>query len=319
VLEPVHGNASASYFLVDGDVGLVEWHSKANTLDGDSMSVLARAVEHASRHCTGLVVHNDAPHFSCGVNLGVVLALIDQGEFDALDAFLGDFQRTVCAMRDAPIPVIAAPVGLALGGGFEVVLHTDRVIAHANSVFGLVESLVGLVPGGGGVKEMLYRCFDREGDPARAAWRAFKQVGYGQTAASPVLAAELAMFRPDRDEFLMNRDRMLDRAVSLVRELAPGYTPARPSDLPVAGRDVAEEMRTWLIQAREKGRLVAHDVAVGGQVAMIVTGGDVSAGTRVNETDLMALERRAFLSLARTAETRARIAHMLETGKPLRI
>jgi 3-hydroxyacyl-CoA dehydrogenase len=318
-LEPVDTNDSASYFLLDGDIGLVEWHSKANTLDGDSVAILARAVDHASRHCAGLVVHNDAPHFSCGVNLGVVLDLIDQGDFRGIDRFLRDFQETVRAMRDAPLPVIAAPVGLALGGGFEVVLHTDRVVAHANSVFGLVESLVGLVPGGGGVKEMLYRCQEQADSAGAAAWQAFKQVGYGMTAASPVLAQELAMFRPGRDDVLMNRDRMLDRAIALVREMAPGYVPAGRPSLPAAGRSLAGEMREWLIQARAKGRLVPHDVTVGEQVAMIVTGGDVGAGTLIGEQDLMALERQAFLALAATPQTRARIAHMLEYGKPLRI
>ena len=315
---PRQQNPAASYYDIGQDVGLVEFHSKANTLDGDSMGLLADAVEHASAHCAGLVIHNDAAHFSCGVNLAGVLAYIDQQDWDGLDAFLAHFQQTVLGMRDAPVPVVAAPAGLSLGGGFEVVLHCDRVIFHANSVTGLVESLVGLVPGGGGVKETLYRWFEHEGDPARAAWQAFKQVGYGKTAHSPVMAQSLQMFREGCDAFVMNRDRMLDQAVRAVQELAGDYRPAGREPLPAAGPAVREAMDAWLQHTHQHGRLGAHDVNVGRQIASIVTGGGVAAGTLLTEEDLLDLERAAFLALARTPETRARIAHMLDFGTPLR-
>ena len=218
----------------------------------------------------------------------------------------------------APVPVVAAPSGLSLGGGFEVVLHTDQAIFHANSVTGLVETLVGLVPGGGGVKEMLHRWSEHHGDVTKGAWSTFMNIGYGKTARSPLEAEPLAMFRDGKDSFVMNRDRLLATALQAVDELAPGYAPSRRSSLAMPGRAIWAEMKDWLDQAHAKGKLTPHDVSTGAQVAKIVTGGDIDAGTELTENDLCALERESFLTLAKTAETRARIQHMLEHGTPLR-
>ena len=317
-LTPLIENDAASYFAVDNDIGLVEFHSKANTLDADSMRLLESAVQHASSNMRGLIIHNDAQHFSCGVNLESVLGFIVNDDWAGLDAFLDHFQQTVLAMKHAPIPVVAAPSGLSLGGGFEVVLHTDKVIFHANSVTGLVESLVGVVPGGGGVKEMLYRWSERHDDVTKGAWSAFMNIGYGMTARSPVEAGPLAMFRNGVDDYIMNRDRLLSTAMLSVHELADGYSGKRREPLAMPGREVWAEMREWLQRALEKGQLKPHDVTTGAQIAMIVTGGDVDAGTELSENDLCDLERKAFLTLARTAETRARIEFMLEHGTPLR-
>lgn len=317
-LEPVFENRAASYYVIDGDVGLVEFHTKANALDGDSMKVLEAAVRHASDGLAGLVVHNDAPHFSCGVNLEAIAGYIDADDLDGLDAFLGHFQQTVKSMRMAPVPAVVAPSGLSVGGGFEVVLHADKVVCHANSVTGLVESLVGVVPGGGGVKELLYRWRDVKGGEAEAAWQTFINVGYAKTARSPLEAAELAMFRPAVDEFVMNRDRLLDAAVRAVRSLVPGYVPSGRGSFLAPGRAAWANMQEWLAKAAAKGRLTPHDVVTGTQVAMIASGGDVNPGTVLTEDDLFALERKAFLTLAATDATRARIRHMLEFGKPLR-
>jgi 3-hydroxyacyl-CoA dehydrogenase len=317
-LTPLEQNAVASYFELDAGIGLVEFHSKANTLDGESMQLLEYAVRHASKKLAGLIIHNDAQHFSCGVNLESVLGFITREDWDGLDRFLGHFQQTVLGMKHAPIPVVAAPSGLSLGGGFEVVLHADKVIFHANSVTGLVESLVGVVPGGGGVKEMLYRWSERHGDVTKGAWSAFMNIGYGKTARSPLEAEPLAMFRHGIDDYIMNRDRLLGAAVQSVLELRDGYAPAQRAPLPVAGRAAWSEMQDWLAKALEKGRLTPHDVTTGAQIAMIVTGGDVAPGTELSENDICALERKAFLTLAQTPETRARIEFMLEHGTPLR-
>jgi 3-hydroxyacyl-CoA dehydrogenase len=317
-LSPELENDAASYFLLNGDIGLVEFHSKANTLDGDSMQLIADSVAHASDHCRALIIHNDAQHFSCGVNLEGVLDFVVREDWDGIDAFLDHFQQTVLSLRRAPIPVIAAPSGLSLGGGFEVVLHTDKTIYHANSVTGLVETLVGVVPGGGGVKEMLYRWAEARGDVTRGAWQAFMNVGYGKTARSPLEAMDLAMFRPGVDDFVMNRDRLLASAMSAADELAPGYSPTTRKALAMPGRDAWQQMQEWLANAHDKGHLTPHDVTTGSQVAMIVTGGDVDAGTVMSEQDLLDLERKAFVTLAKTPQTRARIEHMLEFGSPLR-
>ena len=317
-LQPIEENAAASYFGLDNNIGLVEFHSKANTLDAASMQLLEAAVKHASDNMTALIVHNDAQHFSCGVNLEGVLAFIANEDWDGLDAFLDHFQQTVLAMRYAPIPAVVAPSGLSLGGGFEVVLGADKVIFHANSVTGLVESLVGVVPGGGGVKEMLYRWSERHGDVTQGAWSAFMNIGYGRTARSPLEAEPLCMFREGIDDYLMNRDRLLATAVSAALELADDYQVQRRGSLAMPGRDAWAEMREWLEKAQAKGQLTPHDVTTGAQIAMIVTGGDIDAGTELSENEICDLERKAFLNLAQTAETRARIEFMLKHGTPLR-
>lgn len=317
-LDPVLENSVASYYELSGSLGLVEFHSKANTLDGDTMVLLQDAVRHASENLKGLIIHNDAAHFSCGVNLGSVLGFIRNADWSGLDQFLDHFQKTVLAMRYSPIPVVAAPSGLSLGGGFEVVLHADKVIYHANSVTGLVESLVGVVPGGGGVKETLYRWSELEGDVTKGAWHAFMNIGYGKTARSPLEAEPLAMFRKGVDGYVMNRDRLLDTAVGVALDMADNYSTEKRQPLAMPGRDVWQEMVEWLNKAQSKGHLTPHDVTTGSQIAMIVTGGDVDAGTIMSEEDICALERRAFLSLAKTSETRARVEHMLDHGSPLR-
>ena len=317
-LQPLLENKAASYYAVKDNVGLVEFHSKANTLDANSIQLLADAVEHATANFKGVVIHNDAAHFSCGVNLHGILAYIENDDLVGLDRFLNHFQQTVKAMSNAPIPVVAAPSGLSLGGGFEVVLHADKVIYHANSVTGLVETMVGVVPGGGGVKELLYRWHENKGDAEQAAWEIFITVGYGKTAGSPLEAQPLAMFRSGIDGFVMNRDRLLDTAVNAVLELASGYVPGQHRSLKMPGRDVWQAMQEWLHKTQRKGHLTPHDVTTGTRVAMIVTGGDVDAGTFMTEDEILALERKAFLELAGTQETQARLRHMLEYGVPLR-
>ncbi len=317
-LKPTLENDVASYFVLESNVGLVEFHSKANTLDGESMHLIAEAVIHASDNCKALIIHNDAQHFSCGVNLESVLEFIVRDDMDGVDQFLAHFQQTVLSLKHAPIPVVAAPSGLSLGGGFEVVLHSDKVIFHANSVTGLVETLVGVVPGGGGVKEMLYRASDLNGDTTRGAWEAFMNIGYGKTAKSPLEAEPMGMFRKGVDEYIMNRDRLLQTAVDAALAMVPAYASARRGSLKMAGRAVWKEMIEWLERAHAKGYLTPHDVTTGSQIAMIVTGGDVDAGTEMSEQDLFDLERLAFTTLARTPQTRARIEHMLSFGAPLR-
>jgi 3-hydroxyacyl-CoA dehydrogenase len=197
-------------------------------------------------------------------------------------------------------------------------LHTDKVIYHANSVTGLVESLVGVVPGGGGVKEMVYRWTEQTGDHVKGAWQAFMNVGYGKTARSPLEGAELCLFREGVDEYLMNRDRLFDRASEAALALVDAYSPPSRGPIAAAGSGAREEMIEWLDKAHSKGRLTPHDVTTGSQIAMIVTGGDADAGAEISEQDLCDLERKAFVTLCATPETRARIEHMLDYGTPLR-
>jgi 3-hydroxyacyl-CoA dehydrogenase len=193
------------------------------------------------------------------------------------------------------------------------------VIYHANSVSGLVESQLGLVPGGGGVKEMLYRWFENKNDETQAAWETFMNIGYARTAKSPLEAEPLAMFRNGTDEFIMNSGHLLGTAMEAVLTLSGDYKapPSAPA-FKMPGREVWAEMQVWLKKAQGKGYLTPHDVTTGTQIAMIVTGGDVDAGTLMSEDEIFALERRAFLSLGHTNQTRARIRYMLDYGGALR-
>ncbi|MBT8437410.1 MAG: enoyl-CoA hydratase/isomerase family protein, partial [Gammaproteobacteria bacterium] len=318
-LQPRNSNAVASWFDLDG-IALVEFHSKANALDADSMAILDDALSQVEAEgLRGLIVHNDAQHFSCGVNLQAVRKFFLQEDMDGLDKFLQDFQNTVHRMQTASFPVVAAPVGLSIGGGFEVVLHARQVICHANSVTGLVESLVGVVPGGGGCKETLYRWIEllQCGDDISAAcWKAFMNLGYGKTATSPIIAKRLAMLRP-HDRFVINRDRILGEAIKAIDD-ASGQVPFERPALTMPGRPLFEEMVKWLEDSRDKGVFMPHDVNVGSEMARIVTGGAIEPGTVWNEQDFYDAERRSFLTLVATAATRERINSMLDAGSPVR-
>ncbi len=322
-LQAVNTTQSASWFNLDG-IALVEFHSKANALDADSMAILADAINSVRKQgLRGLVVHNDAQHFSCGVNLTAVRGFYQLEDLTGLDQFLHHFQQTCWSLAHADFPVVCAPVGMSLGGGFEVVLHAKQVICHANSVMGLVESGVGLIPAGGGCKETLHRWVTHLGgnttesasadNVTKAAWKAFMNLGYGTTCASPLLAQEQAMLR-DNDRYLSNRDRLLAVAIEAVKNPIEQQAFVRP-DLAAPGREVFAAMCEWLDDAQSAGKLTPHNVVVATELARIVTGGDVDAGTRMSEQDLFDAERRAFLHLVSTSATQARINSMLDTGK----
>jgi len=315
--------AAASWYDLE-NIALVEFHSKANALDGDSMAILADAIQTVSaQNMRGLIVHNDAQHFSCGVNLQAVREFFRADDLDGLDKFLAHFQNTVHQMAAADFPVVCAPVGLSLGGGFEVVLQAKQVICHANSTMGLVESGVGLVPGGGGCKETLYRWVEKlnngvvEGASQeiidKAAWKAFMNLGYGRTCTSPLLAKQQAMLRSD-DRFLNNRDRLLPEAIAAIDDASGQQAFARPN-LAMPGQIVFEAMQDWLSNAHQDGKLTPHNVVVATELARIISGGEVEAGIMMSEQDLFDAERRSFLTLVQTDATRERINSMLDTGK----
>ena len=297
-----NANAEASWYDVDG-IALVEFHSKANALGAGSMQMLEDALGAVSRNkMQGLIVHNDAQHFSCGVNLNAVRAFFEAEDWDGLDKFLDHFQQTVHKMATAEFPVVVAPVGLSLGGGFEVVLHGKHVICHANSNMGLVESGVGVIPAGGGCKETLYRWIDKkEGDVTAAAWEAFYSLGYGKTASSPIHARDLAMLR-ENDRFVNNRDRLFSEAVAAIKDGAEQRGFDR-GVIAMAGEPVFREMIAWAEDMHAKGKLFAHDVFVSTEIARIITGGEIAPGTEWREQDLYDAERRAFLTLVKTPQT----------------
>ena len=316
-LTPVSSNTEASSYDVDG-IALVEFHSKANALGAGSMQILDGALDRvASDKMKGLIVHNDAQHFSCGVNLNTVRAFFETKDWDGLDKFLDHFQQTVHKMAVAEFPVIVAPVGLSLGGGFEVVLHAKQVICHANSNMGLVESGVGVIPAGGGCKETLYRWIDKkDGNVEKGAWEAFMSLGYGKTASSPLHARDLAMLR-DNDRYVNNRDRLLSESLAAIQD---GSEQRRFERAPIAmaGQPLFDKLVTWAVDMQAKGKLFPHDVFVSTEIARIVTGGEIEPGTPWSEQDLYDAERRAFLTLAKTPETQERIRTLLDNGKAVR-
>jgi len=313
-LSPISSNRSASWYEYEG-AAIVEFHSKANTLDSGSLDILSEALSKSQKMgLRGVIVHNDSHHFSCGVSLWSVRNCFEKEDFNSLDAFLIYFQETMLKMKSSTLPVIAAPVGMSIGGGFEVVLHADHVVSHANSVMGLVESFVGVVPAGGGCKETLYRWSDRLADNNKAAWKSFMSIGLGKLANSPSEAASLAMSRQS-DVFHMNRDHMLNLSLSSLEKVKKSID---RGSITLSGIDQFQEMVDWLESSHAKEALTTHDITVGTEIARIVTGGECPAGTVFSEQDILNAERASFIRLARTAETQARIVAMLDNGKTLR-
>ena len=314
-LSPIASNTAASLYVLPDDIRLVEFHSKANVLSDHSMAIIAAA---AADHGRGIIIHNDGNCFSAGVDLTLFRAMIEQQEWEKIDTFLHTFQQAVCALKYCPVPVVAAPSGLALGGGFEVLLHTDCVVAHTNTVLGLVESGVGLVPSGGGVKEVFLRYGQACGDWQEAAWQSWMQIGYGRTATSPQTAIPLQYFRAGIDRAEMNRDRLLGGAIAAVEDMHKrGYAPPQPPVFSLPGAAVYARMQEFMATGVAEGRFSAHDREVALAIATILVS-DTDEGQEADEAELYARERRAFLRLARTEASLARIVALLDTGVPLR-
>jgi 3-hydroxyacyl-CoA dehydrogenase len=316
----VRKNAGASLLDLGDGVLAVEFHSKMNAIGGDTIQMLQEGVREASKNFTALVVGNDAPHFSAGANLMLVLLEAQEENWDEIDLMVRAFQQATMALRHADVPVIVAPAGLALGGGCEIVLHADRVQAAAETYMGLVEVGVGLIPAGGGTKELVVRAAEaRTGsDLLPVVQRAFETIAFAKTSASAPDAQRLGYLRPT-DAYTMNRERLLSdakaRAVQRVRE---GYQPPVPRSVLVGGDTVAAPLKLGVHLAHRAGRISDHDALIGRKLATIMAGGSLPHATMVTEQHLLDLEREAFLSLVAERKTQERMAHTLKTGKPLR-
>ena len=385
----VIGNDSASLWDVGRDVACLEFHTRMNTLDPAVMQLIAEALDRVPGHFTGLVIHNDAEHFSAGADLRAVMVTMRAGAPDRLAAAIEFGQNTFRAMKYAPFPVVGAPAGMALGGGCEILLHCDAVVAHAETYAGLVEAGVGLIPAWGGCKELLARFSRPEpegpmprgstpggstpggptpegttlegptpegatlggskpqgampegatlggstpggpmppegatlgkptpGGPMPPVNRAFELVGLAKVSQSAAEARELGILRRG-DVIVMNRDRVLGEAVDRVHALAADYTPPEPPVFHLPGRSGKAALALAVEDLISAGKATPHDVVVADALARVLTGGDADLTDEVTEDDLLAREREAILSLLGTEGTQARIAHMLETGKPLR-
>ncbi len=319
--EPIASNGSASLWDLGDGVACLEFHSKMNSLDGNSLAMVREAAKIDKKGFKALIIGNDAENFSVGANIGLALFAANTAMWPVLEQTIKEGQDAYLALKYATFPVVGAPAGMALGGGCVILLHSDAVQAHAESYIGLVEVGVGLIPGWGGTKEMVMRNFantKRPGGPMPPVANAFQTIGLAKVATSAVEAKDLLYLRPS-DAVTMNRKRVLADAKAKALAMAETYAPPErdveihlPGPTGIAALDIAVK------DLVHSGKATKHDEVVSRQLAKAVCGGDHDVTEAVTEKDLLALERDAMAFLFRQPATLERIEHMLETGKPLR-
>lgn len=308
-------NASVSLIDIGDSIACLEIHTKMNVLGGDVLSFIQ---EHLARGTKALdefrafVIYTDQPNFSAGANLSEVLQLIEAHDWTGLETFISNFQRMTQAVKFCPRPIVAGPVGLCLGGGAELAMHCSARVAHAELSMGLVEILVGLLPGGGGCKELALLATDGE-----IAWLdALTTLTTGIRSSSAAQARSMHLLRRT-DEISMSRERLIlaakDRALACTES-----GPERRGNILAAATDVRELLDRTIEEREASGALGPHDVTVARAVKRVLCAEHVLPGTMIAEDDFLALEREMFVALCREPKTKERIAHMLTTGKPLR-
>ncbi len=317
----VRKNAGASLVDLGDGVLCIEFHSKMNAIGGDTTQMLQAGVKEAAANFSALVVANDAVNFSAGANLMLLLLEAQEGNWDDVDMMIRAFQGATMALKHADVPVIVAPAGLAIGGGCEIVLHADRVQAAAEAYIGLVEVGVGLIPAGGGTKEMLARAMDAAPagvDPLPHVQRVFETIAFAKVATSGPDAKRLGYLR-DSDGISMNRDLLIEDAKGAALARVADYVRPQPrAAIRVGGAGLLATLKLGVHLALRGGRISEHDAAIGRKLAWILAGGNAPHATTLTEQQLLDLEREAFLSLCGERKTQERIAHTLKTGKPLR-
>ena len=307
----VDGNNSAKIYRFN-DYNIVEFTTKANALDYDSMDALKKATDKP------LIIINESMQFSAGVNLTYTMEFADKRDFKSIEKFIKYFQETCKHLKYSKYPVISAPSGLTLGGGFEVMVQSNFVASHTNIVVGLVETIVGLIPAGGGCKEMLARWLDTDEakkDPNFAPLKVFDIIGYGKTATSPVEAEPMKYLMPE-DKKIMNRNSLFEVSKKIIMENTDFKAPEELKfNLP--GKSVLEDMNKILDNLYNEKIILDHGVIVAKELANVLSGGDTTIDKTLSENDLFKLELDAFMKLIETKETQDRIKHTLATGKPL--
>ena len=305
------GNESAKIYRFS-DYNIVEFTTKANALDYNSMDALKKATDKP------LIIINESMQFSAGVNLTYTMNFADKKDFQSIEKFIKYFQDTCKHLKYSKYPVISAPSGLTLGGGFEVMVHSNFVASHTNIVVGLVETIVGLIPAGGGCKEMLARWLDTEEakkDPNFAPLKVFDIIGYGKTATSPVEAEPMKYLRPS-DKKIMNRNSLLEVSKKIINE-NKNFKAPEESRFNLPGKAVREEMNKILEKLYNDKIILDHGVEVAKELAYVLSGGETTIDKTLSEDDLFKLEIDAFMRLIETQKTQDRIKHTLSTGKPL--
>ena len=304
-------NESAEIYRFN-DFNIVEFTTKANVLDYDSMDYLKKATDKP------LIIINEGMQFSAGVNLTYTMDFADKGDFKSIEKFIKYFQETCKHLKYCDNPVISAPSGLALGGGEEVVLQSNFVVAHTNIVMGLVETLVGLVPAGGGCKEVLWRWSksnEAKKDPDFAPLKVFDIIGYAKTATSPIEAEPLKYLKPE-DKKIMNRNSLFSVSKKILEE-NKDFIPPEKCTFNLSGKPLKEKMVKVLEKLYNEKVIMDHGMEVGKELANILSGGDTTIDKTLTEDDLYKLELDSFMRLIETKKTQERIKHTLSTGKPL--
>ena len=318
--QPLARMASAALWDIGDGVACLEFTGKMNALDGEVMKLIGKAIPIVQAGFKALVIYNEAANFSAGANLGLALFALNIAAYGEIEKLVAGGQQAYKALKYAPFPVVGAPAGLALGGGCEILLHSDAIVAHAETYTGLVEVGVGLIPGWGGCGEMIDR-WRKSGalpkGPMPAVAKAFELVSTATVSKSAAEAKDHGFLRPG-DTIVMNRDRLLADAKAKALALVEGYRPPEKPEfkLPGASGRVALKMATEGFHRR--GLATDYDLVVSDAVAQVLTGDDADVIDIVSEADLLKLERKAFMSRVHDPRTLARIETMLETGKPLR-
>jgi 3-hydroxyacyl-CoA dehydrogenase len=336
----VRSNAGASLIDLGDGIGCIELHSLKNAIGGDVLGMISAVLKpdsDAVRDFEGFVIASDRENFSVGANLLQLLLAAQEGEWDEVAGVIHSFQQMTAAIKFCPRPVVAAPFGLTLGGGAEICLHAARRQAHAETYIGLVEAGVGLIPAGGGTKEMLLKAVDQAMAEARpdprdppsrfaqsaelgnAVKQVFERIALAKVSTSAAEARGMGMLGP-ADRITMNRERQLLDAKAQVAALAEGgyVAPVQRMQIPAPGMGVLAMLETGISLMREAGYASEHDEKVARWAAYILCGGRVTAGSLVSEQYLLDLELEAFLSLCGERKTQERIAFTLKSGKPLR-
>lgn len=316
-------NANATVYDIGEDVLGLQWNTKMNTIGGDVLAGMNKAIELAEKNYKGLVISNEGANFSAGANVGMIFMLAIEQEYDELDMAIRLFQNSMMRARYSSVPVVIAPHGLALGGGCELSLHSDKICAAAETYTGLVELGVGLIPGGGGTKEFVLRASDEmhEDEPETITLKnRFLTIATAKVATSAHEAYNLGIYRKGLDEVVMNQSRRVAEAKRSVIELADsGYVmPVQRKDVKVLGRSALGALYAGIHQMHTANYATDHDAFVAKKLAYVMCGGDLSEPTLVSEQYLLDLEREAFLSLCGEKKTLERIQSVLKGGKPVR-
>ena len=319
----IQANDSASLLDMGNGVLLFEFHSKANAMDDDIYNMGLLAIEELKKErWVGLVIGNQGKHYCAGANIFTIAVAAQQGDFDLIEAGLHKLQGLLQSIRFSPKPVVAAPFGMTLGGGCELVMAASRVVAAAETYIGLVEMGVGVIPAGTGTKEIVRRIVSPPMKTPNAIvlpflQQAFEQIGLAKVSSSAEQARQMKILS-ERDRIVINQDHLLSEAKKMVLELAPDYRPPLPEPVYAAGRDALAALHVALFQLQDGGFATEHDARVGKALGFVLCGGDLSAGQWVSEEAMLSLERKAFLALCHEPKTIERMWYMLQNNKPLR-